>query len=55
VDGRSSTSKSYVIRLLSTRLDFIARSAGKPLIVVRATPTRVVVNSINGSTVYLLL
>ncbi|KAK1826063.1 hypothetical protein QBC39DRAFT_269816, partial [Podospora conica] len=55
VDGRNSTGKSYVIRLLSIRLDLIARTDGKPPIVARSTLTRVATNSINGSTIHSLL
>lgn len=55
VDGRGGTGKSHVIRLMSARLDSMARAHGKPSIVARAAPTGVAANGINGSTVHSLL
>ncbi|KAK1826358.1 hypothetical protein QBC39DRAFT_269213, partial [Podospora conica] len=57
VNGRSGTSKSYVIRAISARIKTLARNASLYTgpIVTRAVPTSVAVNGINGSTVYSLL
>ncbi|KAK3896343.1 PIF1-like helicase-domain-containing protein, partial [Staphylotrichum tortipilum] len=55
VDGRGGTGKSYIIRLLSARLDHLARAAGRPSPVVRAAPTGVAANNISGSTIHSLL
>lgn len=55
VDGRGSTSKLHVIRLLSARLDQLARAHCKSSPVVRAAPTGVTANNINGSTLHSLL
>jgi hypothetical protein len=55
VDGRGGTGKSHVIRLLSAQLDQLARAHGKESPVVRAAPTGVAANNINGGTLYSLL
>lgn len=55
VDGRGGTGKSHVIRLLSARLDRLARARGRPSPVVRAAPTGVAANNIAGSTLHSLL
>jgi hypothetical protein len=55
VDGRGGTGKSHVIRLLSSRLNQLAKAAGQSSPIIRATPTGVAANNINGSTLHSLL
>ncbi|KAK1828202.1 hypothetical protein QBC39DRAFT_265627, partial [Podospora conica] len=57
VNGRSGTSKSYIIKAILARLKTIVRDAGLYTgpIVVRAAPISVAVNGINSSTIYSLL
>ena len=47
--------KFYFITVLSSTLNKLVAVAGKPLPLVRATPTSVVTFSINGQTIYNLL
>ncbi|KAK1836551.1 hypothetical protein QBC39DRAFT_248161, partial [Podospora conica] len=57
VNGRNGISKSYVIKAILARLKTIVYDAGLYTgpIVVRAAPTNVATNGINGSTIYSLL
>lgn len=55
VDGRGGTGKSFVIRLISAHLQAIADTHNLGNIIVRAAPTGVAANGINGSTIYSLL
>ena len=47
--------KSHFIIVLSSTLSKLAATASKPLLLVRATPTSVVIFSINSQTIYNLL
>ena len=47
--------KFYLITVLFSTLNKLAAIAGKPLLLVRATPTSVAAFSINGQTIYNLL
>lgn len=55
VDGRDGTGKSHLIRLLSHRMDEMAAMHGRPSCLIRAAPTGVAANNINGHTLYSLL
>ena len=55
VDGEAGTGKLHLIAVLSTTLCDIARANSKPLLLVRAAPTRVAAFNINGRTIYKLL
>ena len=55
INGEVGTSKLYFIAVLSTTLHNIVISNNKPLLLVRATPTRVTAFNINSRTIYKLL
>lgn len=55
VDSRASTSKSYIIKLISVYLQSIAIRVGRKVLVLRLAPTSVAVYAINGQTLYKLL
>jgi len=55
IDGEAGTGKLYLIAVLSATLYNMAISNSKPLLLVRAAPTRVAAFNINGRTIYELL
>jgi len=55
VNREAGTGKLHLIAVLSTTLYNIAISNSKPLLLVRAAPTRVAAFNINGRTIYKLL
>ena len=55
INRKVGTGKLYLITILSTTLHNIAISNSKPLLLVRAAPTRVAAFNINGRTIYKLL
>ena len=55
VNREAGTGKSHLITVLSTTLYNIVRANSKPLLLARATPTRVAAFNINGRTIYDLL
>ena len=54
VDGQGGTGKSHVIRTVSAWLERLAAGKGYELLVVRAAPTGVAANNINGVTLHSL-
>ena len=55
VNREVGTGKSYLITVLFTTLYNIVSTNSKPLLLARATPTRVATFNINGRTIYNLL
>ena len=55
INREVGTGKLYLITVLSTTLYNIVRANSKPLLLVRAAPTRVAAFNINGRTTYELL
>ncbi|KHE78766.1 hypothetical protein GE21DRAFT_1222521, partial [Neurospora crassa] len=55
IDGRSSTRKSYLIRLLFYKFIKIASIYNLLIPIIRTTPTNIVANNINNYTIHSLL
>jgi len=55
INGEAGTGKLYLITVLSATLYNMAIFNSKPLLLVRAAPTRVAAFNINGRTIYELL
>jgi ATP-dependent DNA helicase PIF1 len=54
VDGGGGTGKSYMIKVISSRLQAKAASRGQPSPIIRAAPTGVASNQIGGQTLHSL-
>ena len=55
IDGRGGTSKSYIVKVISSHLQAEAACGSRPSPVVRAAPTSVASNQIGGQTLHSLL
>ena len=55
INSEAGMGKFYLIAVLFRTLSKLTATASKPLLLVRATPTGVIIFSINGQTIYNLL